>query len=275
LISKYPLLKEVFPENILDGMKGMDKKTRDSFSKDWKENLSNNVKHHLPEAGWANDCGLLDFGRNKALLFIGSGPSLKRNEDVLKDIVLEDGMRRIEDQAFIFAAPNHQIKPCLEKGITPHFALIVDSSPHLKDQMDVGEDGKHVILIASLTTHPDVIATWPGPVKFILQKNEMIHGFYEEVSGEKVDKNRCVVEGGNITNFSFTLALGFFRCPVWMCVGVDYGAPAMDNIKDRRAGHYADGNYETNKKSKRDEAAHKLAWPGIKFINSPLILPGH
>ena len=272
LVSQYPKVGSVMPESVLTAMKDTDKKTRKHLKELWHDNITHNVKKHLPKHGWLND-GFADLGRHKAVIAIGAGPSFNKNQDYLKTVSLADGTRPVELQDFILMCSNHQIKPCLDAGIIPHFAMVADGSPDLVDQMDVGKNGKATVLIAALTTHPKVIEKWKGPVRFISQKNEQVMSSVEKALGEKVDRNRGVMEGGNIINMSFVLTIGLFRASVWMCVGNDLSYPMLDSAEERRKQYYADGDYTSNIKSRRDEAINVLSWAGFEYPNTPFILP--
>ena len=265
LIELHPKVAAVLPEKVLAYMKGADKKTFDHLTPLWKKNINTNVKKHIPKWGWINE-GFLGFGHGKAVIAVGSGSSLNKNKDLLKMICMVDGVKRLENQEFIVMASNHQIKDCLEMGIIPHFAMVADGSENLVKQMDVGDLGRHTILIATVTTHPKVIAKWPGPVRFVAQQNAVVRGFLKD-AGMEMPKESCVVEGGNILNLSFILSIGLFQAPVWMCVGNDLSFPALDTVEDRRDSYYADGVYDTNLKSKRDEARNKFSWAGLEFQN--------
>ncbi len=263
LVGNHPKISAVLPENVLSYMKGADSKTFEHLHDTWEHNVTANAKKHIPKHGWLNE-GFQDFGRNKATIAIGSGPSLKFNQEQLRLVTLIDGVKDLDQQEFITMVSNHQIKPCIEAGIIPHFAMIADGSEALVPQMDVGSDGKHTILIAAVTAHPKVIEQWPGPVKFISQQNELVRGFLSD-AGMEMPKDSCVTEGGNILNMSFAISVGLFRAPVWMCVGNDLSFPAKESYDDRKTGYYADEDYTTNIKSKRDEARNQFAWAGISF----------
>jgi len=269
LIEMHPRVAAVLPPNILEYMKGADKKTFDHLHDAWKYNVTTNAKKHIPKYGWLND-GFVDFGKNKAVIAVGSGPSLKKNQDQLKIISLVDGTKALEDQEYIVMASNHQIKPLLEAGIIPHFAMVADGSEDLVEQFDVGATGKHTILIAAVTAHPKVIEQWPGPVRFVSQQNSLVRGFLKD-AGIDFPKGNCVTEGGNILNMSFALSIGLFRSPVWMCVGNDLSFSAEGTIEERRDAYYADGDYSTNIKSRRDEARNHFAWGGISFANDQFV----
>ena len=271
LIKMHPRVSAVLPPNILQYMKGADAKTFAHHNDVWKHNVTINAKKNIPKHGWIND-GFSEFARNKAVIAIGSGPSLKKNQELLKMVSLVDGTKRQENQEFIFMASNHQIKPCLEAGIIPHFAMVADGAEALVDQFDVGDAGKHTILIAAVTTHPKVIAKWPGPVRFVSQQNAVVRGFLKD-AGVDMPKENCVTEGGNILNMSFSLSIGLFRTPVWMCVGNDLSFTSEGTVEERRLAYYADGDYSTNLVSKRDEAKSHFAWGGISFANDQFLSP--
>jgi hypothetical protein len=272
LVADHPLMKTVMPESVLKGIVNADAKTHEMLEKQWKSNIKYNLENYLPKHGWLND-GYSGIGRQKAIIAIGSGPSLKKNEDYLKMISLVDGTKEFPEQDFILISSNHQVRPCIEKGIIPHFVALVDASENLTSQMKVGKRGKYTTLIAALTAHPKVIEKWPGPVKFVCQKNELVAGYAEEILGEKIDRNRCVTEGGNILNFSFVVGVGLFNASVWMCVGNDLSFPIADDKDERRQNFYADGNYETNIKSQRDEATNEFMWAGFKIAKSTIWTP--
>jgi len=271
LVDMHPKISAVLPPNILEYMKGADKKTFDHLHDDWKHNVTTNAKKHIPKHGWLNE-GMVDFGKGKAVIAIGSGPNLKQNQDQLRLVSLIDGSKKTEDQDFILMASNHQIKPCLEAGIIPHFAMVADGSENLVSQFDVGDDGKHTILMAAVTTHPKVIEKWPGPVRFVSQQNSIVRGFLKD-AGLDMPKDSCVTEGGNILNMSFAVSIGLFRAPVWMCVGNDLSFTMEGTTKERRTTYYADGDYSTNIKSKRDEARNEFAWAGLEFQDNTFVTP--
>ncbi len=272
LIERYPEVGAVLPDNVYEGMLKADSKTHDHLLDLWKSNIKENVKRFLPKSGWLND-GYVGLGRHKAVIGIGAGGSLGKNKDHLKTISLADGTREFEEQDFILMASNHQLKPCLEAGIIPHFTMVSDGSPDLVDQFDVGATGKHTTLIANIISHPDVIKKWKGPVKFVCTKDNKIPEYVTEQTGEPMPQERCVVPGGNILNLSFALGIGLFRASVWMCVGNDLSFPAATDLKDRRKGYYEDGDYSTNIKSSRDEASHEFTWGGFELEENKIWMP--
>jgi hypothetical protein len=272
LLESHPGMWAVLPSNVYEGMLKADSKTADHLLDQWKENIKENIKRFLPSCGWLND-GYIGIGRQKAVIGIGSGPSLSKNKDYLKTISLTDGTREYEEQDFILMSSNHQLKQCFKDGIIPHFAMLSDGSPDLADQMDVGATGKHTTLVANIICHPDVIAKWKGPVKFVCTKDYKLPELVAKITGEPMPLERCVVPGGNILNLSFALAIGLFRASVWMCVGNDLSFSPADNLKDRRKGYYEDGDYSSNIKSRRDEASNELYWGAFDFPRSVLWTP--
>ena len=49
--------------------------------------------------------------------------------------------------------------------------------------------------------------------------------------------------------------------------------PIADEKEDRRKGYYADGDYTTNIKSKRDEASHEFLWAGYRMAETTIWTP--
>lgn len=272
IVELNPNLRGVFSEQIYEHMKKVDKKTKSIFDDVWRENITYNVTKLLPKCGWINE-SCCDIGRKKAVIAIGAGPSLKKNEDVLKMLSMTDGTLPVEQQDFILMASNHQVKPCFEKGIYPHFAMVADPAESLKDQLDVGDAGKHTILLAAVTAHPSVVEAWPGPVVFFCPASDDIRKYVEAALEHEYPVNRCVTEGGNILNISFVISVGLFHSSVWMCVGNDLSFPIDENIDNKRTGFYADGDYTTNIKSRRDEAHYELTWAAFKYPETNIVLP--
>jgi len=272
LLKDYPAIGATMPKQVYDSLRRVDANTIEHLGELWDANVRENVKKYLPECGWIND-GFLDIGKRKAIIAIGSGPSLKKNKDYLKTVSLADGTRKFEEQDFILMASNHELKSCFESGIIPHFAMVSDGSPDLAKQMDVGKSSRHTILIANIITSPDVIKSWKGPVKFACPKSDVIVKAVNKYTGKEFPDEQCVTSGGNVLNLTFSLGLGLFRASVWMCVGNDLSYPAKSDIKDRRKGYYADGDYSTNLESKRDEARNEFAWGGFKLRDSTLWTP--
>jgi hypothetical protein len=272
LLKNYPKVGATMPKQVWNGIKKADHDTNEHLGELWENNVKENVKRFLPKHGWIND-GYAGIGRYKAIIAVGSGPSLSKNKDYLKTVSLADGTRDYEKQDFIVMSSNHQLKGCFDAGIIPHFAMVADGSPNLAKQLDVGSAGRHTILLANIITHPDVVAKWKGPVKFVCPKSDKIMGIVSDVMGEEIDSNRCVTAGGNILNLSFTVGLGLFRASVWMCVGNDLSYPPATDLKDRRKGFYEDGDYSTNIKSKRDEAIHEFEWAGFTLPKSTIWTP--
>ena len=261
----------VLPENVYDYIRDVDNRTKGYFEKDWINNTKDNLKHNFKD-GWIND-GYEGLARNKAVIAVGAGPSFNRNKDVLHHVSTIDGMREFQYQDFITIVSNHQIKPCLEMGIIPHFAILGDASKNLESQMDVGEDGKYTTLIANIYSHPDVVKKWPGPVRFITGGSPEILEVIDKHLGYLYDRRRCTVGGGNVLNLAFMISMGLFKASAWICVGNDLSFPRHEDLNERRKGFYADGDYSTNIKSKRDEAEKELAWMGYEFPNGEIISP--
>lgn len=104
-------------------------------------------------------------------LVIGAGPSLYRHKhlEILADIGF-DGV--------IFAA-DKVLKDCLEAGVVPDYALILDGSDKIFEFIDhdiVDEHVNEIGAIMCVTTHPGVVKRWKG------KKYWFINSISEEVA---------------------------------------------------------------------------------------------
>ncbi|NIT58284.1 MAG: DUF115 domain-containing protein, partial [Aliifodinibius sp.] len=221
---------------------------------------------------------LKGFGRNKAVIAIGAGPSLKNNIEYLKEVSLIDGTKPYENQDFIFIASNHQFKPCLKRGIIPHFVMLCDAADSLMDQMckDIPANGQATILLASLQVSPKIIKRWREQgrkVKFLMSAADKFKELFEKETKDTVADLR-VVQGGNIMNNMWTLSGGHLKSTVYMGVGNDMSFPRAENIKEQRKSFYEDEDYSTNIASKRDEARSQHDWMGFEFYENVISTSG-
>ena len=87
----------------------------DSVSvKGLKERWGNQLEENIDSGLWKKHGGatvLKGFGKDKAVIAVGAGPSLKKNQDVLTMAVTVDGVKDWPDRNFITIASNHQFKP--------------------------------------------------------------------------------------------------------------------------------------------------------------------
>ncbi len=263
-------VKDIVSQDVWETVFRGNQRTCDHFNPLWERNIRKNCRRYYKRCGPISD--FRGLGKNKAVIGIGAGPSLKNNIDVLKALSLEDGTKPFSQQDFILIASNHQFKPCLEKGIIPHFVILSDAGDHLIDQLckNIPENGQHTILLASLQISPKITKEWLNQgrkIKFFVGNSDNVQGIATRLTKEK-GENLEVISGGNVLNTIWTLACTHLKSSVFMCVGNDLSFERKDSVKEQREGFYADGDYTTNLASKRDEAAQKHDWMGFEFYNN-------
>jgi len=273
LREKCPLAADLLSETIWDGIHAVNTKTTGSLDGMWNENIENNLKaSYFEKQMRANE--LQGLGINKAVIAVGAGPSLKKNEDVLK--VLSDMCvtQHLDAQPFIIIASNHMYKPLLEKGIYPHFVMLIDGGDAVYDQLckDVPKNDK-TILLAPLQIHPRVAEGWTRqgrPLVWCNSFDEDKMEIYRKHTGD--DPEKVALEfGGNVLNCMWAASLRFFKSSVFMAVGNDLCFPRIKSLKERRKGYYATGDYEINIKNLRDEARSEFAWMGFDLKHSSIV----
>jgi hypothetical protein len=262
---KYPLAADLISETIWDGIHAVNKKTTSSLSGMWNENLESNLKaSYFEKQMRANE--LQGLGTNKAVIGVGAGPSLKKNEDVLKELSDMCVLQHLDAQPFIIIASNHMYKPLLEKKIYPHFVMLIDGGDAVYDQLckDVPKNDKTMLLVP-LQIHPRIAEGWTKQGRAIVWCNSFDEDkmeIYRKHTGD--DPEKIALEfGGNVLNCMWAASLRFFKSTVFMAVGNDLCFPRLKNLKERRRGYYATGDYEINIKNLRDEARSEFAWMGF------------
>jgi len=276
LKKRSELAGELISERIWEGMHNVNVKTDDGLKKLWLENVRKNLdSSYFDKYMWANE--LTGLGINKAIIGVGAGPSFKKNEDVLKEISDLCVMQKLDDQPFIIIASNHMYKPLLEKGIYPHFVMLIDGGDAVYEHLcvDVPRDDK-TILVAPLQIHPKVLKKWMKQGRsavicnsFDKEKQKM----YQEHTGK--DPDAIGLEfGGNVLNCMWSLAVRYLKSSVFISVGNDLCFPRLEYLDDRRKGYYATGDYDINIKNRRDEARSTFGWMGFELKKSAIV-DGH
>jgi len=105
-IEQYPNVKNVVTRESFEFMHDMGEFSQNLYDELWEDNRVENVKSILPKHGTLWD-KLKNFGKNKAVIFIGAGPSFNINKDVLKDLFLYNNQFSANEMPFIFMASNH------------------------------------------------------------------------------------------------------------------------------------------------------------------------
>ena len=114
LKEKSPLSAELISEEIWDGIHMVNKRTADGLDGLWNDNLEANLKSSWFENHMkANE--LQGLGTNKATIGVGAGPSLKKNEHILKQISDINISTTFDNHPFIIIASNHMYKATFGK----------------------------------------------------------------------------------------------------------------------------------------------------------------
>lgn len=157
--------------------------------------------------------------KGRTAVTIAAGPSLKHRAhlEMLRD--------EIGDKVIFSTA--HSLIPCLEAGIVPHFAAVVDGSPKMMDFIDhplVDEHADEIKMIFCSSADPTVIKRWKGKQKYFFMS-----GIPQNLV-PNVDTFLCFLlpkltqmdTGGNSGAFNFSLA-AYLGCTTIAMIGMDLG----------------------------------------------------
>jgi hypothetical protein len=272
LLEENPEFEGVINEKSWDFIGSSDKKTVYFLGKMWRDNLRANVKNKLwkKHGGLADDC--VGIGRGKATVCVGAGQSLNKNIHVLHELHDFDGRKDWKDRNFIIVASNHQYKPLLKMGIIPDFLVLTDASDVVMDQLntDIPERGQHTVLIPGIHCNPKVLRRWHAQgreIRFYTSPTEGFGDLFKKLTGKNPDAY-TTMQGGNVLNTAWSIALKFFGSSVFMALGNDLSFPIQDTIEKQRETYYADGDYSSNAEGTgtgRDEARTQHKWLGFNL----------
>jgi len=262
-----------------DFISHVNKNTAGFLTKPWCDNLKINAKSGLWEkfGGLADDC--FGLAKNKAIIGVGSGPSLNKNIDVLRERLGADGIKDFDNRNYVTICSNHQYKPLLNQGIIPDFVMLVDASDVVYEQLcvDVPDHGKNTTLICGLHCAPKMLDEWDKQgknIRFYVNSTEDVQSAFKKHL--KCDPKKYSMEmGGNVLNAAFVIGSMVMRSFVFLAVGNDLSVPLNDDIDKQRDGYYADGDYSTNAAvtgTGRDEAKVMKRWAGFNLTKSPIKL---
>jgi len=274
LIDGSEVLSRIYPEQLWKYVRGCNQHTTDVLCDGWEKNIRKNIKKLLRKHGDVST-HLLGLARDKAVIGVGGGPSLKKNSDILKNVTLFNATYKVKDQPFIIVVSNHQFKPFLKMGIIPHFVMITDGGDAIYDQLntDIPAIGQTTILIAPLQASHKVLKEWDRlgrRIFFYGHASDLCKKIYEDVEKKDFDKI-LLFTGGNVMNSIWTFSARILSSKIFMCVGNDLSFPYSNDLAIRRNGYYADGDYEVNIKNDRDEARDNFAWMGFEFPKTNII----
>lgn len=285
LLKLNPRVEKVITSGCWDWLSLNNKATVTKLGEDWKKNIRKNIKAGLWDKHGGIADSLLNFGFNKALIAVGAGPSFKKNGHILKEIMDSDGVRDWMERDFYIVASNHMYKPLLKMGIIPEFVILVDGSDVVYDQLckNIPHIGKYTTLLAGVHCSPKVLKEWDRQgraIKFFLNRSKEHPELFKKYTGLNAEKY-AIIAGGNVLNSTWVIAMRFLGSTTFMVVGNDLCFPVGKNLKEQRAGYYADGDYTSNAKKTgtgRDEARSTKRWMGIDVIKERDIIapvPNH
>jgi len=262
LIDHSPKMGQIVDRQTYEFLGKTSSNTRDFLMKTWVSHVRANLPF-VEKHGFVND-GCRGCGSNKATIAIGAGPSLNRHTQKLKELNYYNAGFEFKKQPFVFLCSNHQFKSHLKEGIIPHFVLLVDASDSeaIYDQLckDIPKRGRHSILICSINANPKIVRAWDkrgGAIQFYAPLGDWVT---EEIPGIE---NKQIMQGGNVMNSAWVIALGCFGSRIFIAVGNDLSYTISKDVEKRRADYYADGDYSSNLSSERDEAARQFKWVGF------------
>lgn len=264
-------LHGVVDEKIHNFVTGSNEETVKALMPLWIDNLKKNCKKSWTKNDTIKSKQTWGVGINKAVVGIGSGPSLKKNIEVLKRVYADDIKRK--DRDFIFCAPNHQFKPLLKIGIVPDFVFLVDGAHTLFHQLceDVPETGKSSILIAPPNISHKITKAWKEQGRqtryYMLNSYRFIEAFRKltKIKPESISMEGC----GNVFNAIWSISMKVFGSNFFIATGNDLSFPASGDKDKQRGGFYADGDYSSNAPktgSGRDEGSSDQRWMSFKIV---------
>jgi hypothetical protein len=277
LVNHNPKIADILDPKQYELMQTKNEKTIMALAPGWKRNSRRNLRKFYGKYGLLEDRSK-GFGRDKAVIGIGAGASLKRNWDYLKKVNRWNWEFPFERQPFLFMASNHQFKPCLRDGIVPHYVVLVDASTNeaIFSQLckDIPPIAKNIILFCSIHCNPKLIREWTNQgreVQFYFPRDEDFEVLYKEIKGKELSEEKRMQQGGNVMNVMWVSSLQSLESRVFICVGNDLSYDIGPDLKTRRENYYFDGDYSTNLASGRDEAKGMSRWIGFDMYRNPFV----
>jgi len=122
---------------------------------------------------------------DKALIFVGMSPILKRTWKYLKDL----------DDRFVIIACNSSAKFLGDRGIIPHYVVAIDGRKG-NWSLDIGKKFKDCVGIFSVCLEPEALRTWPGKIMIVP------YGVKDKSLKKKIERRYGVgmASGGNSIN---------------------------------------------------------------------------
>ena len=276
LIEQSPIVSKIVTDAMAELVFENSEHTVSALEDLWISNTRRNLKLLDKHAMLADS--MVGFGRNKAIIGVGAGPSFNINKHKLKEIFLFNIRFELSDQPFIIVASNKMFKPLLKMGIRPHFVMLTDAGDALYEQLcsGIAKKSKNHILITGFHTSPKILKKWQelgNHILFYLIGGDTEKEMFTEHTGLDTERYYSS-QGGNILNTLWILATRIFECPCYITVGNDLSFEYSHDKAEREKGFYAVGDYRTNILNQRDEAKDNFAWMGISRIYESSIVEG-
>lgn len=280
IVGRHPEFEGVISRKNWEFIGHSDNRTVKFLAKLWAKNVEENVKNGLWDKHGPARKDCLNLGKNKAVIGVGAGPSLKKNLHILKRVADTDGTKDFKDRNFIIMASNHMFKPLLNIGIIPDFVVLADASDVVTEQLckDVPDSGRNCILLVTPQASPRVLKKWSKqgrPIRFYLTQSEGLpEAFYKATKDDP--KKYMILQGGNVLNSAWSISMMCFRSTVFMALGNDLSFPLKDTLEEKRKSYYCDGDYSSNAPvtgTGRDEANSTKKWMSYSLRRSVLWTP--
>lgn len=246
--------------------------TVQNLSPIWIKNMQKNIGLFHKHGSFVDS--FLGFGKGKAVICVGAGPSFNKNKHILKTVYDLNSQFPLFAQPFVIVSTNKQLKPLLDIGVYPHFTLLIDAGDALLPQFKIPKWAQNdCFLIAGLHCSNKILKMWDkqgGRVCFYLIGQEEEKEFFKSKTG-KDPENHSIQQGGNVMNTMWILSHRVFGASTFIMIGNDLSYKYSSDKKERENSFYADGDYRLNILNKRDEAKDNLGWMGIESIYSSSI----
>ena len=275
LVEASPLVQNIISGEMADKIFSNNEFTVSKLSPVWKDNLEKNLKLYKKHGSFLES--FRGFGKGKAIIAVGGGPSFNKNKHILKRVYELNCQFKPEDQPFIIFASNKMFKPLLEMGIFPHFTLLIDAGEVLYPQLceKIPTWAAKSILVTGLHTSNKISAKWDrrgGEICYYLIGEDEEKEHFQKQTGEDPEPIH-ISQGGSVLNTMWILSHRVLDSEVFITIGNDLGFKQSGDKKEREKSFYASGDYRTNILNKRDEAKSNLAWMGYDLYESKIV-PG-
>lgn len=225
------------PQDMYAQSTANDTITVDSWRGDWIRNYRENCNHLGGFARYSVG-ELFQAHLHKPAILVGSGPHLKGNAHLLKEV---KGMPIISCL--------HNFHYLEDLGVNVDYYVSLDAGPVTIEEVSEGGDPdkdywaatKGKTLIAYAASHPDLIKKWQGNL-YIYNCPIPAPDIMESL--EKIEKFNCHVStGGNVLGACMYIAKAYLGCSTIIFLGASFSFStenkfhAWDSKYDARMGH--------------------------------------